>query len=131
MAFRRNFLCPMFGMALVLSVVAALLVGGVSTVAQPMPKAAASDETLTVNENTTFSWPIVVLIVTSAIGYGGVVWSVRQHHTDGHVHMTDQDIAKDFPRRAECAITHKALDDTLARIEASLGKIEAKVDALK
>jgi hypothetical protein len=121
----RTFLRATFTMMFWLSSAVMVVLAGAGY-AQPE---SATTQRILISEDLTFSWPIVVLIVVSAVGYGGVVWSVRQHHQDKGIHLSVMDIAAEFRRKSECTLQHVALAETLKDIKDALREIKEQLPA--
>ena len=117
---KSHFLRPFFGMVF-LSSVAVFVTSLVCAQTQTSPNVVLIDETLV------FSWRIVVLITISAVGYGGVAWSVNNHHRMTTIHLSKEDICKDFLPRTECDLTQKAIATALQGIKEDLTEIKSKL----
>lgn len=121
-----------FGACFILSVVALLCSVGM-VLAQPagtnssrqpiVVNANGETEHVVISENITFSWPVVVVIVVSASGYAGMVYSVNQHHKDGKIHLDFPTITSKLPTREECALKHTALENDVAEIKEGMKEI--------
>lgn len=87
------------GMTLLLSIVALISLSVVAWAQQelshPLTRAAAAEEHVTISEDISFSWTIVVMIVIAATGYAVAAYSVKVHHGDTNVHFVGLE-KKDF-----------------------------------
>jgi hypothetical protein len=83
---------------------------------------------VTISEDLTFSWPIVVMLCVSAAAYAGVVASVRQHHASAELHLTMPALENEFPRRTECLLKHGEVERRLAGIDTKLDQLIARKD---
>ncbi len=109
-----RFLRPFFAFAFLLSVTAAVA-------AWAQAKAAPA---VKIDESVTFSWPIVLLIVTSAVGYGMTYSKVISHIGNADIHLTQDVVSKEHPRREECQLKHTAFDDFRKEVREDLREIK-------
>lgn len=93
-------------------------------------QSSAGGEGVVLTQEVAFAWPIMVFIVAAAAIWARMNASIVQHHGQQDIHMTETDVAEKFPRREECTLRHAGGDATLARIEARVAGIEAKIDRM-
>ena len=115
-----------FGMTFVLSTIA--VVGFTVLVWAQGPAdvtraTTTTQEHLIISEDIMFSWPIVIMIVTSAVGYAGVVYSVNQHHKDARIHLDCATLLTMFRPKGECEIIHQSLATGQQEIKEALVEI--------
>jgi 1-aminocyclopropane-1-carboxylate deaminase/D-cysteine desulfhydrase-like pyridoxal-dependent ACC family enzyme len=129
-----RFLGPFFGFLFFVTVLALLMSVAIATAqsggrvpsARTATLVAASggtetvNEHMTVSEDLTFSWPIVVMLCVSAAGYAGVVASVRQHHANNDAHLTIPVLDTHYMTQRVCELQHGETDRRLKSIESKL-----------
>jgi len=110
-----RFLRPVLGMACCM---------GMAVLAVELAWGQTGSQRLVVTEEIAFSWPIVCLIVVSALGYGGVVLSVKQHHASQDIHLTLEKIGARHRTREECVLEHGAIGERLKLMQDTLNDIQ-------
>lgn len=60
-----------------------------------------------IGEGTQFTWPIVLMLIIAASGFGGNAALVAWHMKNSKIHRDYEAIAEDFVPRTECELIHK------------------------
>jgi len=84
---------------------------------------AAPREEVSITQTTTFSWPVVVVLVGLAVSGAGIATSMQVHHTRKDIHHEVAELDARYRGRGECDLLHAALKTELEGLRADVRAI--------